>query len=245
MSAITWAGITLAVLIVALEAGRRYSARAAGARDSVKQATGVVGTLTALVLGLLIGGGQQSFGAINASIAGLAVGVATLDETLGRYGAGADAARVDLRAAVPPIMGLWDKASEAGFGVADRQRNERFLDEIASLPATTPREALLRDEAQRIAGGLVETRLRLGLLEGAGVPVILLGALVGWLCVVFAGLGLCLDGSAIGRISACFGAAAMAMAVFLVVEFDSPFDGLLQVSRQPLALMSAMLGGQS
>lgn len=71
------------------------------------------------------------------------------------------------------------------------------------------------------------------------LPTVLLISLIGWSFIVFTGLGLCSDESAISRIACYFAAAAASTAVFLVVEFDTPFSGLIQVSREPLVLISA------
>lgn len=248
MQALLWWLFAFAVLVLGIEVGRRVSlahgVRQSGeTRDNVKQATSVVATLTALVLGLLIADGQQSFKTQGASIASMAVDVARLDQSLKQYGDGASAARAALRTSVGPVLyALWDRENEASLKAGDRLQNESFIREIIDLPDGTPREALLRDDAYGMAGNLVQKRFGLALLEVSGVPTLLLAILIGWSFIVFTGLGLCSDGSAIGRITSYFGAAAAATAVFLVVEFATPFSGLIQISREPLTLMSAALG---
>ena len=55
-------------------------------RDTVKLGAGLIATLAALVLGLLVGSAKSSFDSVNAGITQAAVRVILMDRTLARYG---------------------------------------------------------------------------------------------------------------------------------------------------------------
>ena len=247
MQAAYWWGLTCLILLVAVELGRRLSVplrvREPGStREIVKQATGVIATLTSLVLGLLIANGQQSFSRQGISIATMAVSVARLDEVLQAYGSQAQPTRAFLRDAIRPrLYELWNRTGSDNPNIEQRREQAAFIQGITSLPVGEVRQAMLRDGAYKIASALVQERLSLSLMESAGLPTVLLMALIGWSFIVFTGLGLCSDESAISRIACYFAAAASATAVFLVIEFDTPFSGLIQVSREPVVLISATI----
>lgn len=242
-----WWAITCLILVFAVELGRRLATpigvrNSTATRDSVKQTTNVIATLTALVLGLLIASGQQSFERQRAAVAAIAVNVVRLDDVLRNYGEQSKQARVLLRAALSSTFyTLWDRAGKADLDPSQRLQNEAFIREIANLPTTPGRQVLLRDDAYKIASTLDQDGFALILMEGAGLPLVLLVTLLAWSFIVFTGLGLCSDESAISRIACHFAAAAAATAVFLVIEFDTPFSGLIQISHEPLALISGAL----
>lgn len=247
MQSIYWWGTVWIALVAAVEAARRLEGilkirNSADTRDTVKQATGIVATLAALVLGLLIANGQKSFEQQSNAIASIVVGVAQLDETLMHFGEPSGAAREDLRLSIKPILySLWDKHDEADFTRQSRERNEAFIMKIMELPEDTPQHKLLKASAYDTANRLVQERFQLALLEKSKVPSILMFALILWTIVVFLGLGLCSDGSAISRLALYVGAAATATAVFLVVEYQTPFTGSIQISRASVDLLSSAL----
>lgn len=243
-----WWGATCLILLIAVELGRSLASsvgvrKSAATRDSVKQATSIIATLTALVLGLLIANGQQTFERQRASVAAIAVNVVRLDDVLRNYGEQSTAARKLLRSTLgSTFYTLWGRAGGSDLGPSRRLHNEAFIREITNLPSTANRQTLLRDDAYKIASALVQDGFGLVLMEGAGLPLVLLVTLIAWSFIVFVGVGLCSDESTISRIACHFAAAAAATAVFLVVEFDTPFSGLIQISHEPLTLISAALG---
>lgn len=213
-------------------------------RDSVKQATSVTATMTALVLGLLISNGLQSFQRQSSSVGAIAVNVSRLDEVLKNYGDQAQPARALLQKMSEPVLySLWERPGEWDLAAEQRLENEEFAKAIADLPDVQSRQVLLRDDAYKIASTLVQERFALALMESIGLPRILLVTLIGWSFIVFAGVGFCSTESNISRIACYFAAAAASTAVFLVIEFDTPFSGAIQISREPVTLVNWVLGG--
>jgi hypothetical protein len=82
-------------------------------KEVVKLSMGVVGTLTALVLGLLIASAKSSYDARESEVKQLTAYVILLDTLLAQYGEEAQPARASLRQAVPAVA---DRIWREGFG---------------------------------------------------------------------------------------------------------------------------------
>src|SRR6202035_5209877 len=72
----------------------------ADSRDTVKLAMGLVATMTALVLGLLVSSAKGTYDTARSEVIQMAAKVAFLDRALALYGPEAAEARTELRAAV-------------------------------------------------------------------------------------------------------------------------------------------------
>jgi hypothetical protein len=77
---------------------------------------------------------------------------------------------------------------------------------------------------------------------GSSIPVPFLVVLVFWLCIIFASFGLFAprNGTVIAAFFVC--ALSVSGAIFLILELDQSFEGLLQVSGAPLRAALAQLG---
>ena len=73
-------------------------------KEVVKLSMGVVATLAALVLGLLVASAKSSYDARESEINQITASVILLDNLLAKYGEGAEAARASLRQAVPAAV---------------------------------------------------------------------------------------------------------------------------------------------
>ena len=69
---------------------------------------------------------------------------------------------------------------------------------------------------------------------GLSIPVPFLVVLLFWLTITFASFGLFAPRNAMVLTALFVCALSVGSAVFLVVEMDGPFDGLLKVSPDPL-----------
>ncbi|HEY1234692.1 MAG TPA: hypothetical protein VGH22_15040 [Candidatus Binatia bacterium] len=95
-------------------------------QDIVKLGMGLVGTMAALVLGLLVASAKGSYDAQSAEVTQLAANVALLDRVLARYGAETKEMRAFLRAAViRGIDQMWPRRHASR--VADCRRRRNFL----------------------------------------------------------------------------------------------------------------------
>ena len=109
MSPIGISVLAFALVLLAILAGSWVQGRlpeghlSSDSKEVVKLSLGVMGTLAALVLGLLVASAQGSYTARQSEIKQLTAYVILLDLLMDQYGKDAESARVALRNAVPQV----------------------------------------------------------------------------------------------------------------------------------------------
>src|SRR6516162_11552617 len=110
----------------------------AESKDLVRLGMGLIGTMTALVLGLLVASAKSSFDTQRNGVAQLSANVIMLDRLLAHYGTEAKDAREMLRASVADLIEkTWPEESSAS-GTAPAMtrtegRYEKLLEKIQEL----------------------------------------------------------------------------------------------------------------
>jgi hypothetical protein len=83
----------------------------------------------------------------------------------------------------------------------------------------------------------------LALLQAAGsTPMPLLITLVLWLCIIFGSFGLFTSPNATVTTTFFLGAISTSIAIFLILEMNTPLGGIVAVSLAPLREALTMLG---
>jgi Protein of unknown function (DUF4239) len=216
--------------------GRALPALSGESKDAVKLGLTLIATLTALVLGLLIASAKGTYDTQNSAVKEMAAKVILLDRTLALYGPETKEARGLLRrAGARTLDRLWpdDSARSADLAPGEaRAEMELFYDKVAALaPAKdVAKHAALRARALDITTDLFQTRLRLFAQRDSSVPLPFLVVLVVWLVVLFTGYGLIMPRNAtvLAVLVVCI--LSVSGALFLILELDSPFDGILRIS---------------
>ncbi len=122
----------------------------ADVKDIAKVALGLVATISALVLSLLLSTAKSSYDARGSELVQLSADILLLDRVLKHYGPDAADARLQLRAAVTEAIDrVWpsDGSTVTGFS-ADALEIEELHDQISQLAARhrgTPGPARLKD----------------------------------------------------------------------------------------------------
>ena len=139
---------------------------------------GVVGTLTALVLGLLVASANSSYNASNQEVTSIAANVIQLDRTLRRYGPEADGVRNQLR--LYTITKLEDLFPE-GSATPPRLDNpttvrlfEELQDRLAAMEGHSAHQRWLLSQALQLTIAVVGSRWLLVEREMFGIAVPLL-----------------------------------------------------------------------
>jgi hypothetical protein len=221
----------------------------ADSRDVVKMTTGLIGTLTALVLGLLIASAKSTFDQKTNQVKQLTATVILLDDLLMQYGPEATPARNLLRQGIRPLANrIWHE-EEAPTG-----RPVRFESSAESLAFENELERLSpKNDAQRSLQSRViqaftegaQIRLQLFTQAGGSIPVPFLVILVFWLSAIFVSFTLFAQTNLIVMTSLLVGALSFAGAIFLVLELDNPFTGLMGISSTTLRSALAPLNSGS
>ena len=212
----------------------------------IKLGMGLIATIAALVLGLLIATAKSSYETQDAAVKHTAARVLLLDHMLANYGPETKEARELLRRTMAlRLEAVWPE---------DRFQHAKF-DPHEAAPAATTIETLilqlspkndsqrwLQSEALRVGRDIMETRwLVLGGL-GSSVPVLFVVVVVFWLTILFGSFGLFAPRNAtvIAVLFLC--ALSVSGSIFLILEMDHPFDGLMKVSSAPIRYALSQLG---
>ncbi len=205
-------------------------------RTAVSVSVAVVGTLSALVIGLMISTASSSFSARSHEVTTISVDLIRMDRLMQRYGPEADGARAKLRAYVTA------KAEELFPSHGDQPRTdeatvvmlETLQDAILLLTSTDEMHCWLRSQTLMLSDNLAQTRWLLEEQAGSSIPLPFIILVVFWLAIVFASFGLFAppNGTAIAFL--CLASMAVSGGVMMILELDTPFSGLIHISGEPM-----------
>jgi len=218
----------------------------AESKDVVKLGLGVVGTLTAMVLGLLVSAAKGTFDAQSGTIKDLAAHAAMVDRTLSRYGKEAEPARAQLRNVTQSVLAqIWptDRSVPIDFsGGQSRHPGDLLSEAIASLEPTNDTQRTLKSRAQDMVTYMGQLRQTLLVNDERSIPSPLLIVLGVWQAVLFAGFGLLTprNATALSVLVICM--LSVSGGIFIVMELDRPFAGVVRVSNAPLKVVASHLG---
>jgi len=206
------------------------------AKDVVRLGTGLVATLAALVLGLLIASAKSSYDTQTAQVQHLTADVVLLDQLLAQYGPEARPIRELMRHAVGPLVDrLWREnsaASNASFA-AGAVAEDAFA-RIAELAPQTDAQRSFKARAIQVSTDLAQTRLTLFVQAGSAIPMPFLAVLLFWLAIIFASFSLFARLNPTLIAALCIFALSASGAIFLILEMSQPFTGLMQIPSAPL-----------
>jgi hypothetical protein len=213
-------------------------------KDVVKLGTALIATMSALVLSLLIASAKTAFDTRSNQLVQASADIILLDRALARYGAETKEARSLLQRSVAETIDRFWPAEGAKPLAIDPGTSpvEALFDKIDALTPQNDNQRALRSQAETMALDVGRTRLLLFEHLGTSIPVPFLVVLVFWLCIIFASFGLFAPRNATVVAVLCVCALSVAGAIFLILELDRSFEGLLQVSGAPLRAALAQLG---
>ncbi len=211
---------------------------------SVRLSVGIIATLSALVLGLILSSVKNNYDMVQKDIKSFGMELMALDGSLRSYGSGANKARQELADYTSAIIThAWPTADQpelAGNQVG-RGRMTRLERAIADLPQTWPEQKFFADQAAQDVRAVVRRRQAIISEDTAYLPPIFTVILIIWLAVLFGSLGYCVPCNAIVIGATILAATTAASAIFLMLELDNAFSGFIAVSEQPvLAALQTM-----
>ncbi len=212
--------------------------RSAELHDAVKLATGMLSVLSALVLGLLIASVKSSFDTTDSEIRHFAATLILLNETLAEYGAETAPARGLLRRYVERALAdNWPEDRSTPVQMEDAELggllgNVRLA--VLALPGGEPRRDGLRADAAAMAETALQTRWLLIERAGTSIQPLFMVILIVWITLIFVSFGYNAPRNATVATSFLLCAAALAGCIFLIVEMDGAFEGMITISSAPM-----------
>lgn len=211
-------------------------------RDAIKLATAIIGTLSALALGLLIASAKRSFDEAGMERRTSAARVLLLDRVMAHYGAETQALRAELRQMVEARLSAEANAASRDIPLAEGFEVEGIQDGLRSLTPKTEAQRLLHARALQVSGDIAEARWLRTETEVGGFPMPFLAVLILWFTLLFASFGLLAPSNATVVLTLLVCALSVSAALVLVIDMDHPYLGFIRVSDVPFRTALERLG---
>jgi hypothetical protein len=208
----------------------------ADSKDAVKLAMGLVATMTALALGLLVSSAKEAYDTKRSEVIQMAAKVAFLDRVLVAYGPETAEARSRFHEAVKEaVKAMWPKESGKSAHLApNMQTGNAVYTAVQDLSPLDDTQRKLKDQATTIATDLGQLRSLLLAQSIPSISKLMLIILISWLVIIFLGFSLVAPPNATTTLALVAAAFSVAGAIFLILELDHPFDGLIRIPSEPM-----------
>jgi hypothetical protein len=208
-------------------------------KDAVKMGSGLIATLSALVLGLLISSAKTSFDEMSNAITESSAKLIVLDRVLAQYGPETQEIRSQLRESIAKwINVVWPQAVSAVDGMNIFEKSPATLELVANkLRALEPQNDYQRasqSDAIQICSQLLQTRWLVIEQAQISLPTVFIVVQMFWLTILFGTIGLFAppNKTVIAALIVC--AMSVSGAMFLIEEMNKPLSGIVKISSAPL-----------
>jgi hypothetical protein len=242
MSPVLVSAAVLLALIIAVYIGRlvhRFLSAdhlTSDTRDTVKLAMGLVGTMAALLLGLLVSSAKGSYDSDRSQVIQMAAKVSFLDRVFELYGPEAAEARAQFHATVEEsILRLWPNETRERAELKPlRAKGDPVYFAIEALVPKNDLQQKIKTAAESTAIDLAQQRALLYAQSETSISLPMLIVVVCWLIVIFISFSLLAPRNMIATFALLASTVAVSGAIFLILELDHPFDGLIRIPNQQM-----------
>jgi hypothetical protein len=198
----------------------------------------VVGTLSALVLGLLISTANTLYTTKAERVTQISADVISLDRLLRRYGPEAQDIRALLhRYVAAKLQDLFPENpnqlpnmdNEATLSMLEQLQNK-----ILALHPASDTQRWLQSQALQLAADAMTTRWELGEEHLIKTPTVLAVLVVFWFAILFASFGLFAPANIVSITAIFLCSVGVGTAIPMMTELQTPFHGLIRISSAPL-----------
>ena len=215
-------------------------------KDTVKLGAGMIATLSALILGLLVSSAKGTFDTMNSEITQSAAKIILLDRVLANYGPEARDVREQLRRVVAAgIESTWPEKQTGVSGVAALERGngmELLQLKLREFTPATDTQRQLMTQAQQISNELLQSRWLFIEQTQNALPKPFLVILLFWLTMLHVSFGLFAPRNPTVIIVLLVCALSVSGAIFLILEMNHPMSGFIKVSSAPMLKALEHLG---
>ena len=241
VAAVLFAGSLLGVLLNAMLPEHHLST---DSKDAVKLSMAMLGTLSALVVGLLIASAKNSFDQRDREFRRSAANLILMDRVMTHYGPETGDARILLRSIIASRLQQMSSPSRASglLPVGPGGGIEELQDLLRTLTPQNDAQRRLQSRALQISGDVSQAQWMLFEQSTGSIQWPFLAILAFWLAVIFTSFGLFArpNGTVMSFLFA--GAVSVGGSIFLIVDMDQPYRGIIQTSIAPLQSALDQLG---
>jgi hypothetical protein len=222
--------------------GWRHTKGVDETRDLINRVTGLVATMSALVLGLLIASASNFYNTQKAGLETASARVLQIDAMLRRFGPDAQQARDVLK-----DMFASRQSGSHTLRMPTIEETEASMDSLFvilnHLRETAPDERkYLIAKATDLASSIHDQRLQMSLKLSDSLSWPFMTILVAWVSLLFFGFGMLARPNRTTVTITAIGALSVASAIFLIVELSNPYSGLFRLSPDPVLKTIEALG---
>jgi hypothetical protein len=223
-------GLALNPILQAHHLSENYKELLRGNRSVIVQ-------LLAVTLGLLIAQSLGSFEQKSAVLKTQASNIIILDHLLKEFGAGAEKAKAELHKAITDeiakIEARAKNESDALHEVA-KIAMEPLRGSLLNLSPKTPAQEYLKTRALALGEEILSARWKIYEQMNSEIQWPLVAVFVFWLVTVYFSFGVLTPRDGVLMAGLFLSALSLAAAVYLVIELDTPYQGLVSISSKPL-----------
>jgi hypothetical protein len=216
----------------------------ADSKSTVTMGMGLIGTMAALVLGLVVSAAASSYFAERDELTQVSARLILLDRMLAHFGPEAGKIREELRGNVASTLDrVWQEERSRSSHSAPRNFGAEIMyEEIQQLSPQNDSQRALKNDSLAIALEIAKTRWLMFEQQSSPVPTGFMAVVVLWLTIVFTSFGLFAPRNATVMVTLFLGALSVAGAMLLIAELYTPFEGLIRLSSAPLRSALAQMG---
>lgn len=207
-------------------------------KEVIKLGTGLVGTLAALVLGLMTASAKNSYDTQNTNVRTLAAQIILVDQLMIQYGPEANEIRRSTREAVNAMVDrIWREGVRSApkfSSFSSSQVAEKLYLTIESLSPKNDEQRMLKSRIIDTSFEIARTRLSIFTLLDNSIPVPFLIVLMIWVTVIFASFSLFAEHSVLVLAALLVFALSVSSSLFLIMELSQPFSGIMQIPSEQL-----------
>jgi hypothetical protein len=215
-------------------------------KDTIKLGAGMIATVSALVLGLLVASAKNAFDTTEEEITQRAAKIIFLDRLLADYGPETKDTREQLRRTVAAsIEMLWPNEQTGASGLSAYERmNGMQVTQMTLLKVTptTDAQRQLFATAQQIITDLRQSRWLLIQRGQRAIPIPFLVVLLFWLTTLHVSFGLFAPRNATVISVLLISALSVSGAIFIILDMTHPLQGVIKVSSGPMRTALEQLG---
>ena len=215
------------------------------ARDVIRIVMAMLATLSAVVLGLLTGSAISSLAEKESELRNAGVQFILLDRALAEYGPETKNTRDLLKQVLAERIGqIWPEegghvsltALGGGAGVNLVQRD------LFALSPQTDQQRWLQSNALQFTKNIAESRWTTVEQIGSRFPWPFFVVVVFWLAIIFASFGLFAPRNLSVTAALFVAALGLAGAIFMILEMDQPYRGVVKIPSTALRIALDQLG---
>ena len=213
-------------------------------KDVVKMGMGLVATMSALVLGLLVSSAKNSFDTLGNEMTRVSSQVILLDRSLALYGPQTREARDLLRNTIAGVVGRINsrKPILPTQVKASSHEVDGLYEMIQGLSPSDDRQRSIQARALALLISLQETRWLMFEQESTSISMPMLIILLTWLFTLFVSFGIFAPANAAAVTALFLSALSVSGAILLILEMYAPYEGIIKVSTAPLIAALTQLG---